>query len=446
MFGFLNKRQQFFHINDLTIIVSFFVFLSLTQIILADSRREAASDPMPTSFPKRTILTWKGDPSTTQAVTWQTDSSITEAFGEIALADVSPLFIDSAQTFTATTTPLESNNGLAHYHSVNFTNLSPNTLYAYRVGSPDNWSEWYQFKSSSREPEPFSFIYFGDAQNNILSLWSRTIRSAFSDAPKASFMIHAGDLVNRANSDTEWGEWFQSGGWVNGMIPSIPTPGNHEYAKNIDLSRTLTKHWRPQFTLPEIDIPGLEETVYFIDYQGARIISLNSNEKIEEQAEWLEKILSMNPNLWTVITFHHPIFSSSKGRDNEELRELWKPLFDKYQVDLVLQGHDHTYARGRNLPIGISKKDKEHGTVYVVSVSGPKMYRLTDNRWMDRAAENTQLYQIISINAGKLTYEARTVTGNLYDSFELVKERKYINKIPEDVPERTFEEKTDDKP
>ena len=79
---------------------------------------------------------------------------------------------------------------------------------------------------------PFSFIYFGDAQNDLKSRWSRTIRGAYSKMPKADFLLHAGDLVNRANNDHEWGEWFYAGGWIYGMMPSFATPGNHEYARD----------------------------------------------------------------------------------------------------------------------------------------------------------------------------------------------------------------------
>ena len=140
---------------------------------------------------------------------------------------------------------------MAHYHSVNFTDLRPNTLYAYRVGGGDVWSEWFHFKTASEQFEPFSFIYFGDAQNNLLSMWSRAVRSAYSNAPKAKFMIHAGDLINRANADEEWGEWFKAGSFIHAMVPGIPVPGNHEYAKNLTGPRTLSKHWNPQFTLPE---------------------------------------------------------------------------------------------------------------------------------------------------------------------------------------------------
>lgn len=126
------------------------------------------------------------------------------------------------------------------------------------------------------------------------------------------------------------------------------------------------------------------------------------------------------------------MFSASEGRDNANLREYWKPLFDKYGVDLALQGHDHSYARGRVAPLdanvvdGVNQLDQT-GTVYVVSVSGGKMYKIKDS-WeeyeeasRDRAAENTQLFQLINIQGDSLTFESFTATGTLYDKFMLIK-------------------------
>ena len=63
----------------------------------------------------------------------------------------------------------------------------------------------------------------------IRTHWSRVFREAFREAPRAAFTLHAGDLVNRARQDAEWGEWFGAPAWVNGTIPVVPTPGNHEY-------------------------------------------------------------------------------------------------------------------------------------------------------------------------------------------------------------------------
>lgn len=416
----------------------------------------------PTAIPDRLILTFAGDPARTLGVTWRTDATVEKAVAQIAPADAGPMFSSRARTIDAKSTVLASNLGPARYHSVVFEDLAPNQLYAYRVGDGVNWSEWVHARTASDKPEPFAFIYFGDAQNDIKSLWSRVIRGAYSDAPKAGFIIHAGDLINRANSDAEWGEWFGAGGWVNAMVPSLPTPGNHEYerrepaetkgeaaktnasARPRDEKAELSRHWRPQFTLPENGPEGLKETAYFIDYQGVRIVSLNSNERQDEQVPWLEKVLGENPNRWTVVTFHHPIYSSAKGRDNPKLRALWQPVFDRCHVDLVLQGHDHTYARSGlrvydNVPTGVNRRDDAGGTVYVVSVSGPKMYELDREEWMRRAAEDTQLYQIITIDGDALRYETRTAVGDRYDAFELRKRSGQPNQLvelPAKTPER----------
>lgn len=389
----------------------------------------------PTALPDRIILTWDRDPARSQAVSWRTDATVGKAVAQIALASAYPRFSETAKTVAAQTTPVTTDLGGARFHSVTFADLTPSTLYAYRVGDGANWSEWIQFRTASNKPEPFSFIYFGDAQNDIKSLWSRAIRAAYSDAPKARFILHAGDLINNANADAQWGEWHQAGGWVNSMVPSIPTPGNHEYAKRTeDGPREISGHWRPQYALPENGPKGLEESCYYLDYQGVRIISLNSNERQEEQAAWLDGVLADNPNRWTVLTFHHPMYSAARNRDNPTLRNIWLPVLDKHRVDLVLQGHDHTYARSKNLRTGVNVRDGESGTVYVVSVSGPKMYDLKREPWMQRAAEDTQLYQILSVDGDRLRYEARTVTGEVYDAFDLMKQPSKINRLVERTP------------
>lgn len=106
---------------------------------------------------------------------------------------------------------------------------------------------------------------------------------------------------------------------------------------------------------------------------------------------------------------------------------------------MVLQGHDHAYGRGTNLPLG-SKTKTIGGPIYVVSVSGPKMYDVGLEEWMQRAASNTQLYQLIKIEDNKLRYEAYTVTGELYDVFELEKQKNGRNLFADQAP-KGFEER-----
>lgn len=399
---------------------------------------------LPSKHPDRIVLNLGQNPEKSASVTWRTTTEINQGFAEIAKATAAPKFWRTAKTIKAIKEELDGTNVpmaniKVNYFSVKFTDLEPNTLYGYRVGNGDYWSEWIQFKTASDQPEKFSFLYVGDAQNYILELWSRLIRQGYKMAPDASFIIHAGDLVNRAHNESEWTEWFEAGGWIHRTLPSIPIPGNHEYRplKEGIAQRELAIQWNPQFTLPENGPEGLKETVYYTDYQGVRIIALNTNKSIDKQLPWLENILKNNPNKWTVVTYHHPLYSASADRDNAELRNKLKPIFDKYKVDLSLQGHDHSYARGRVTPLeenivdGMNRRDVT-GTVYVVSVSGGKMYNLSDG-WddlgakRDRGAENTQLFQLITVDGDKLSYQSYTATGELYDAFDLIKNKKGAN-------------------
>ena len=392
--------------------------------------------------PHRLILNLTEHPATSVSATWRTSVWVDKPLAEIVLADASPNFATWRTQVDADTQQWEKGQNMAYFHTVTFTDLKPDTLYAYRVGSRDIRTEWHQFRTANETPAPFSFIYFGDAQNQLLSLWSRTIRNALLNTPKVDFLLYAGDMVYRGENDQDWQEWCQAAGWIHSQIPVLPSPGNHEYYSKLIGQSELSPLWYLQFNLPKNGPLGLRESVYYVDYQGARIISLNSNENIDLQASWLETILMDNPHKWTFLTFHHPVYSASGRRNNKELRQAWKPLIDRYQIDLVLQGHDHTYARGSFLGENEKLRDKDNDTVYVISVSGPKQYRLRRERWMTRAAENTQLYQVISINDNRLNYRAMTATGDIYDQFDLIKKdgepNQLVEKLTIDQTERRF--------
>ena len=399
---------------------------------------------IPSKDPDRIILTFNGNPSTERAVTWRTDSSVKKAEAQIAVAGLNSDFVKEASTYTANTEEFDlglykSNKSLiVNYHSVVFENLKPNTLYAYRVGFAENWSEWIQFKTANDTYSPTQFVYFGDAQNDILNHWSRVIRMAYKTAPDASFVIHAGDLVDSAHKDNEWAQWFKAGGFIHSQWTAIPVVGNHEFQRfdgyEGTLPRRLSIQWRPQFTLPveeNLD-EKLHETVYSVEYQDILVLVLNSTGHLEEQTEYIREKLTNSDAKWKIVTNHHSVFSPAEGRDFEYARKVWKPMFEKYGVDLVLNGHDHTYARGHT-PVK-SQNVNESGifkTLYVTSVSGPKQYKIdkvkiknyeVDGYKSDKMGEETQFFQVINIDNNKLTYSAYTTLGDLYDRAIITKD------------------------
>ena len=311
---------------------------------------------------------------------------------------------------------------------VALSDLTPGETYVYRVGSDaSGWSEWIQFDLPSADPDSaLTFIYMGDPQNDLHSQWSRTIRQAYATAPESDFILYAGDLVNKGYNDAEWKEWYDAGSFIHRMVPTISTAGNHEYTDVV-----LTPLWRSHFSLPGNGPEGIKElegATYYIDYPSVRVISLDG-EQIDEDPQmrlamvkWLREVLENTKQKWVVMTMHYPFYSTKPDRSNPKLRNAFKPVVDEFGVDLILQGHDHGYGRG--MLDESENGPSEEGTMYVVSVSGPKMYDVGHEKWMQARGENLQLYQVITIKGDKLEYRSYTTDGKLFDSFKLEKAEK----------------------
>lgn len=406
------------------------VIISCSNISYGQQNSEL-SNFAPTVYPDRIMMTIPGNPATSRAISWRTVFNDTISVGEIALADANSKLEEQSVKIAGTFAAWEEGSQSSMGHKVVFENLQPDTKYNYRVGNGEYWSEWFQFETSSDSAEKFSFLYFGDVQNDIKSYGSRTLRQAYSHFSDADFMLFAGDLVS-ISDDRYWSEFFYAGGWIFGMVPSIVTPGNHEYDSHENRSRTFGKHWNQIYTMPN-NSPSEKyyNRFYYVDYQGVRFVSIDSP-AIETYVEdstmllnWLEKTFADNPNRWTVVLTHFPVYSCSQGRSNEKYKNTIKPLLEKHGVDLVLQGHDHSYCRGQNLDkVGPNCKN---APMYIVSMAGPKMYGLDVSFWSDRVASKTQLYQHITISNDTLHFKSFMVTGELYDDFMLVKNKNGVN-------------------
>ncbi len=319
-----------------------------------------------------------------------------------------------------------SYKGLTHwYHSIELKDLEEESVYAYRVGNEDLWSEWINFKTLASGNNPLKFIYFGDVQSNIRSLWSRVARQSIKSVPDAQFILYTGDIVNRGNNLNEWEEWFDATNGVHQQIPIMPASGNHDHGDDDHGNYRISPYWNAQFNLPNNGVETLKESSYFVNIQNVKFVILNTelfetdDEIRSDQLAWLEKVLANNQQQWTIMIMHHPIYSTKKDRDNKELRMYVKPLIDKYNVDLVLQGHDHTYARGKD-KIPMNDHTISNAT-YVVSVSGPKMSEVLEAEWMDKSLSFVQLFHGIEIENNQLTFTSYDLVGKVVDRFFLTK-------------------------
>ena len=102
---------------------------------------------------------------------------------------------------------------------------------------------------------------------------------------------------------------------------------------------------------------------YSFDKQGVHFVAMNSEEAFgpgSSQYKFINQDLQSASGRsdvnWIIVYLHQPMYTSPSHHDPvSSLRDAYHPLFDKYDVDLVLQGHNHNYQR--SFPIAYNSKD-----------------------------------------------------------------------------------------
>jgi hypothetical protein len=116
-----------------------------------------------------------------------------------------------------------------------------------------------------------------------------------------------------------------------------PVPGNHEYM-------TGGGGYFSYFGATA----GPAGLGYYSFAEGAwRVIMLNSEVPSgtgSPQMDWLRTELAGSPTACTAVIWHRPLFSSGLNGNNPDMRDVWRTLYE-FNVDLVINGHDHTYER-----------------------------------------------------------------------------------------------------
>jgi hypothetical protein len=437
--------------------------------------------------PARVILTPTETPATSQSISWLA-GDVSHTTGRVQIRTTG----GDARTVEAQDVGTVNDNPLRHF-STTVTGLEPATTYEYRVGLEGSWSGWRSFSTADPADADFQFIYYGDAQIGLDSTWPSVVQQAEATAPNAIGSVHAGDLINRPGDETEWVNWFAGMGESAATKNVIAAPGNHEY-----IDDPLLRAWKANFEYPhnnptyatsgplaDLAFAGTDiarqyaayvdhwsefaaETVYFTDYQDVRFIAVNATQDVgfltpaalpecvgegcpsgdvgelwtRFQAAWLDHVLTESPAKWNVVTFHQPVYSASVGRDEPVLRAYWVPVFEEHNVDLVLMGHDHVYARGYNNEDETADAGVTDGPVYVVSNSGAKHYELTpedDNVWTAndatqvRRGSGVTTYQVIDVSEDHLVYRSylaektrestsSRAVGAIFDEFTITKD------------------------
>lgn len=144
--------------------------------------------------------------------------------------------------------------------------------------------------------------------------------------------------------------------------------------------------------------------------QNVRFFPLDTTYLDTDQIAWVEKALQGSNEDWKIAYFHHPPYSSGDRHGSDvRLREVLEPLFVKYNVSVVLNGHDHFYERVK----------PQKGIVYFVVGSGGQLRRgnIDRNSGITAAGyDQDQTFMVAEINGDEMQFNAVTRTGQIVDS------------------------------
>ncbi len=297
--------------------------------------------------------------------------------------------------------------------------LTPDTDYVYAaVHDGANW-ELGTVRTAPSGRKAFSFTSFGDQATPTLGRLSGTTyvndnlgSPAAGDVTAAIERI--GPLFNLVNGDLcyanlandrirSWSDWFENNTRSARYRPWMPAVGNHENERgNGPVGFTA---YQAYFALPDAGSDAeLRGLWYSFTAGSVRVISLSNDDVCFQdggnfyvhnysggaQKRWLERELADARRDrgvdWIVVFMHQTAISTADHTNGADLgiRQEWLPLFDRYQVDLVLCGHEHHYERSHpvrgtadgqtRMPIPVDTGggviDSTRGTVHVVIGGG----------------------------------------------------------------------------
>ncbi|KIX12000.1 purple acid phosphatase family protein [Dethiosulfatarculus sandiegensis] len=312
--------------------------------------------------PHTMTVMWQttGEPDST-SIQWSTDPQFKRSGGKDSSYGELPVGVDSLG--------LDEN-----LYSFTIKNLSPDTTIFYRVFVN---SETYKgsFKTPpSRQAPEVSFYAYGNTRRfpQAHDLVAAGIRQDIAQDParRQTICLHTGDFVTFGMDESYWDSEFFNPDFEHiqkflGSVPLVGALGRHEIARypwflppgDGTGGHFFHKYW--PLSMLTTRLPKSKDFYYSFDYGQVHFIVLDpfptrmdpklgfevswNAWPVSAQYKWLEQDLNENQGKWLVVMINSPLYAPIKS--DPKVREFFEPLFQKYGVNLVLQGENPFYAR-----------------------------------------------------------------------------------------------------
>lgn len=244
--------------------------------------------------------------------------------------------------------------------------LKPSTTYLYMVVNEDgSYSETgtLVIEKEKNDVDGLTFLHLTDSQESArvsYEVWSDVLREGKCKYPESSFVAFSGDFTNFSYDSVNMNEWIWGLDTASNTLmnmPIAPSSGNHD-TYDYAFTDRFDINWADYVKDSDADI--LSGGNYYYTYgKDVLFVNLNTNINVyypesEMQLDWLREILSQYKDYkWKIVQIHKGLMSTGDHSNNYDVvyyRDKLCPIFAKYNVDLVLQGHDHVYTRSASYP------------------------------------------------------------------------------------------------
>jgi hypothetical protein len=359
-------------------------------------------------------IAFGADPTSQISVAWQVAAPVSSPFlrvgdspanlGHKIAAEIRTLTTLRSDTVPVDAVPPSAPPTIVQYYvHAAVDGLRPGRTYYYSVGHQGSDSAQTvaagTFTTAPRDRQRFTFTAFGDQGVSYDAVGTATLIRAQNPA----FHLHAGDvsyaesggggLITDPYDPRIWDSFFTEIEPAAGHLPWQIAVGNHEMEAWYSPDGYGGQYAR--FDFPGEDTSSKPPTYYSFSYGNVGVVSLDANDVSYEipanngysggaQTKWLAATLAAlraNPAVdFIVAYFHHCAYCTCTSHGSEGgARQFWAPLFDKYTVDLVINGHNHIFERTDPLrggsptgeaPIGSTIHPATQGTTYIAAGGG----------------------------------------------------------------------------
>ncbi|HEY2517230.1 MAG TPA: fibronectin type III domain-containing protein, partial [Polyangiaceae bacterium] len=312
------------------------------------------------------------DPTTSAAILWETSGATTNAKVRYG---TDPSSLTSVQAgYVYTSPPPQVGFGTSdppgYFHQVDVCGLTPGTTYYYQVGGgasgSEVWSATQSFATVPAAGTKMTVGVFGDARDT-LSTWQLVHQRMRGAAP--NLMLVSGDIVDLGTEESLFAQWLDAiwkdpsdaggtGFFTLGQFMMIPIAGNHENDSSQFYGNFAIPGGSGQYAkqFASFDVGN----THFVMVDDQQIAEYATSDAAAADLAWLDSDLKAanadrTAHPFIVVISHRGLFSTSNHAtdfDVIQARSTMAPLFDKYHVDLVMNGHDHEYERTKPITAG----------------------------------------------------------------------------------------------